>query len=215
MSTLILTTPSVGPADPQGGWLMVGIYLFLIILFLSPQYVLNSLSLYRIASRRGIQHAWLSWVPLANNWVLGSISDQYQQVALGKTKSRRKILLLLNIAALVLYILALLMMVFCIISYPSLEELNPAGITAWGSLGLMGLANAAVEVTAGVFGWICIYDLFRSCDPKNAKVYLILSLVIRFVQPMLAIIREILQLVVSKKDLGMPEREAALEVHVE
>lgn len=60
-------------------------------------YVLGSLGFYTIATRRGIKHAWLAWVPVANAWLLGSISDQYQSVYLGKQKNKRISLLVLNI----------------------------------------------------------------------------------------------------------------------
>ena len=41
-------------------------------------YVFTSLALYTIAKRRGINHPWLSWIPVANVWILGSIADQYR-----------------------------------------------------------------------------------------------------------------------------------------
>lgn len=60
-------------------------------------YILGSLGFYTIASRRGIKHAWLAWVPVANAWLLGSISDQYQSARLGKRKNKKIALLVLNI----------------------------------------------------------------------------------------------------------------------
>ena len=59
-------------------------------------YVLTSLALYTLASRRGIRKAWLSWVPVLNVWIVGSLSDQYRYVVKGQVKSKRKILLTLN-----------------------------------------------------------------------------------------------------------------------
>ena len=63
-------------------------------------YVLNAVGMYRIAKRRGIHHAWLAWVPVGCNWLLGSISDHYQYVAKQKVTKRRKTLLILNIVML-------------------------------------------------------------------------------------------------------------------
>ena len=60
-------------------------------------YVLTALALYTVATRRGLKYAWLSWVPVANVWLLGSISDQYRYVVKGENKSKRKILLTLSI----------------------------------------------------------------------------------------------------------------------
>ncbi len=38
-------------------------------------YVLFSLGLYTVAKRRMINHPWLSWIPVANIWILGSLSE--------------------------------------------------------------------------------------------------------------------------------------------
>lgn len=68
-------------------------------------YVLMALGLYTVAKRRGIHKAWLAWIPVANVWLLGCISDQYRQVAKGQVKNRRKLLLTLQIVVVVLAIL--------------------------------------------------------------------------------------------------------------
>ena len=60
-------------------------------------YVLSSMALYTLASRRRIEKAWLSWVPVLNVWIVGSLSDQYRYVVKGQYKSKRKSLLILNL----------------------------------------------------------------------------------------------------------------------
>ena len=64
-------------------------------------FILQGFGLYSIARRRGIHHAWLAWVPIGNRWVLGSVSDQYQHLAQNKVTSRRKIMLILGAAGMV------------------------------------------------------------------------------------------------------------------
>ena len=61
-------------------------------------YVLEALSLYTIAQRRGIRKPWLAWIPVVNVWIVGSISDQYQYVVNRRIQNRRKVLLGLAIA---------------------------------------------------------------------------------------------------------------------
>ena len=61
-------------------------------------YIVRSASLYKIARRRGLRGAWLAWVPVCCNWVLGSVADQYQYVVKGRIKNRRLPLLLLGAA---------------------------------------------------------------------------------------------------------------------
>ena len=68
-------------------------------------YVLTSMALYSLASRRGIGKAWLSWVPILNVWIVGSLSDQYRYVVKGQCKSKRKILLILKLVS-VIFVLA-------------------------------------------------------------------------------------------------------------
>ena len=45
---------------------------FLAMGFSIVMYVLNAVGMYRITKRRGIHHAWLAWIPVGCNWLLGS-----------------------------------------------------------------------------------------------------------------------------------------------
>lgn len=65
-------------------------------------YIFLAVGLYTMAKRRGIRNPWLAWIPVANMWLLGCLSDQYQYVALGQQKNKRKTLLALEIVVLVL-----------------------------------------------------------------------------------------------------------------
>ena len=76
-------------------------------------YILTALSLYTIATRRGLNHPWLSWVPVLNVWILGSLSDQYRYVVKGEEKSKRKVLLTLKIISAVI---AVMMVIAAIVS---------------------------------------------------------------------------------------------------
>ena len=64
-------------------------------------YVLVALGLYTIAKRRGIRKPWLAWIPVANMWLLGCISDQYRYVARNQEKSKRKLMLTLTIITII------------------------------------------------------------------------------------------------------------------
>ena len=75
-------------------------------------YVLTSLALYTIANRRGIKNAWLSWVPVINCWIIGSLSDQYRYVVKGEVKNKRKTLLILNI---ITWVISLAMIIIAIV----------------------------------------------------------------------------------------------------
>ncbi len=80
-------------------------------------YVFTALALYTIAKRRGIKHPWLAWIPVANLWLLGCISDQYRYVTRGQVLTRRKSLLTLNIVSNVLLIWSLVMIVVMLFQF--------------------------------------------------------------------------------------------------
>ena len=65
-------------------------------------WIIQSISLHKLAKRRGIRNAWLVWLPVGAEWVLGSVADQYQHLVQGKVTSRRKVLLILGAVSLVL-----------------------------------------------------------------------------------------------------------------
>ena len=71
--------------------LIIGIVLIVWLIAMAVavgSYVLNAVGMYRIAKRRGIHNAWLSWVPVANVWLLGSISDHFQYVVMQLSTKR-------------------------------------------------------------------------------------------------------------------------------
>jgi len=74
-------------------------------------YVLTALGLYTIAKRRGIKRPWLAWIPVADMWLLGCISDQYRYVARGQVQNKRKTMLILNIVWMLLLIWVMVMLV--------------------------------------------------------------------------------------------------------
>ena len=78
-------------------------------------YVFTALALYTIAKRRCISKPWLSWVPVVNVWVLGSLSDQYRYVVRGENKSKRKALLVLSIIGNTLALAFLSMVIWLVV----------------------------------------------------------------------------------------------------
>ena len=165
-------------------------------------YVLQALALYTIAKRRGLNKPWLAWVPLVNIWILGAISDQYQSVANGKIKKKRKILLGLSIAAIIVSVACLILFVVSLnnldsllpnmgppmsdgeVASPDIMTIIPAFITA-GAIFLIlfflcMIPALVLLILIAVFRWMAIYDVFKSCDPKNAQTYLLISLLLSF-----------------------------------
>ncbi len=169
-------------------------------------YVLTALALYTIAQRRGIHKPWLAWIPVVNCWLLGSISDQYQYVVNGVNKSKRKILLGLNIANLVLgtgiCVMAVVMVVkaiFGISDYASEEAF--AGDILGPVLSVLGMCIPllGVSIACAIIRYIALYDLYKSLDPNNCVLFLVLSILFHVTEPFFLFFNR-------EKDLGMPPR---------
>ena len=185
--------PEIGEEALAASSIVLGVLLivYLLILgFVIVQYVLQAVSLYRISKRRGIHHPWLAWIPVGSNWILGSISDHYQYVAKQCVKSRRKILLALSAIALVLSILLNVIMAVLF----NTESIAPVIV-----LLIFALATIALSITAMVFTYLCYYDLFRSCRPDYAVLFLVLGILFSVTMPFFMI-------ACSGSDQGMPPR---------
>ena len=188
------TLPSSVNDEAVIAFLLVLLGVFaVILLFALVFWIIRALSLYAIAKRRGISKAWLSWVPIGNMWVLGSLSDQYQHLALGQVKSRRKILLVLQFVSVAVSLVTIPMSVMQLMA-----EMNGGEADLIALAGAVpGLVNGIVGIVTLIFYHICNYDLYRSCDPKNAVVYLVIGVLIPVTEPFFYLANR-------KKDEGMP-----------
>lgn len=171
-------------------------------------YVMESIGIYSIAKRRQIKKPWLAWFPVANLWLMGSISDQYQYVVKGKVRSRRKIMLILGIALVILTIFyigsafsTLLEMILRIAEFDGslgrIGQMAPQFIT----MGVLAVATLILSIVLSVFQWMSLYDLYSSCIPKHNMLFLILSIFIGATQPFFIFFNR-------EKDEGMPPRKA-------
>lgn len=187
-------------------------------------FVLQALALFTIAKRRGIEKPWLAWIPIANMWIIGSLSDQYRYVTKREVKNKRKVLLWLNIAQLVIGIAMLAVLIWLLVdlafvSGDFLEALlsdteipdeefliDPLvnNLKQFVILILLSIPLAGCAVTAAVYYWMAMYDIFHSCDPSNSVTFLVVSIVGgMFVEGLEAVFL----LVDQNKDLGMPPRK--------
>lgn len=171
-------------------------------------YVLDSVGLYTIADRRRIRHPWLSWFPVANLWILGSLSDQYQYVVKGRIKSRRKLLLALTVALVIVYLVFIVGYLSFVGQIITLAVQNQHAVEDFVrnwflTNGMLCLAAAAalliLAVWLAVLEFMALYDVYRSCDPRNGGTFLVLSVFFNFVRPFFLFFSR-------KKDQGMPPR---------
>ena len=196
---------SIGEAEimaflEEFGGAMIGIVIAVSLLAMVwgiAMYVLTAVGFHTVAKRRGIPNPWLAWIPIADAWLLGSISDQFQYVTRGKVTNRRKILLGLSIGSLcfglVVYIVAL---ITTVLGAGSGETF---GIVMVLSL-VTGLINVVLSITNLVFTQIALYDFYTSAYPENNVLFLVLGIVFAFLRPFFVFFNR-------KLDRGMPPRK--------
>ena len=169
-------------------------------------YILTAMALYTLAQRRGINHPWLSWVPVANVWILGSLSDQYRYVVKGEERSKRKSLVVLKIISAVI---VLLMVIACVVMAVEITE----GIMfsfreeeifediVGPLLAIVGLALplAGVSIACTILRFMALYDVYTSCDPQYNVLFLVLSILFGVTEPFFLFFSR-------NKDVGMPPR---------
>ena len=170
-------------------------------------YILRSLALYTIAKRRGLQKAWLAWIPVGREWIIGSVSDQYQYVTQGNVRNMRKLLLILQLVAAVtgtfhsgISVITAASEVLREFSYSYGFNLMLPGLL----ISVLSLGSSLVGITAFVVRQICMYDLYRSCNPKNAVVFLVLGIIFNVTEPFFL-------MSCRYKEEGMPPRRRAGE----
>ena len=175
-------------------------------LFGIAAYVLTSLALYSVAQRRGLRRPWLAWIPVVNCWIVGSLSDQYRYVVKGEIKSKRKVMLTLRILSAVMgvAIMAVAVAMFANLTSGMIRGIDESQMleTVLGPLvGILGmcLPTAGIAIAYAVIRYMALYDIYRSMDPVNCVLYLVLSILFGVTEPFFLFFNR-------NKDLGMPPR---------
>ena len=148
------------------------VFALLHIAFSVVDYVLTAKSLYIIAHRRGYDNPWLAWVPIANVWLLGSISDRYKLRKYGYDPELRRTLLILSVVGSGGSVLINSFNLYNnTIRYGSLEMV-PILLLLMVALAVLGITIAQT-----VYKMKAYYDLYASCRPQLAVLFLVLSIV--------------------------------------
>lgn len=179
------------------------------ILFGIATYVLSSMALYTMATRRGLSKAWLSWIPVVNVWILGSLSDQYRYVVKGQYKSKRKILLALRLVAALMAVILIVAVIFLLVDVVNgamygVYQDTMTRMVMGPVFGLVGLCVPliGVSIAAAVIRYMALYDVFHSMDPNNSVMFLVLSILFGITEPFFLFFNR-------NKDEGMPPRRQA------
>lgn len=206
-----------GDMEIQMGVGFLIIYLVWVLFMLAlavASYVLRSLGIYTIARRRCLRNPWFAWVPVVDYYLLGCISDQYQYVVKGRNKSRRKILLTLNIvlwvlyaAFFVMYFVACISAVKGVIAGMNMDRMTRQVTTPLLAALCLALPMMGVSIVTKVFRYMALYDLYTSCSPQNNVLFLVLSIIFGVTEPFFIFFNR-------KKDGGMPPRKPEPQSYV-
>lgn len=173
-------------------------------------HIFRSAGLYRIANNRGIRHAWLAWIPVGNAWIQGNISDQYHYVVKGRINHRRFVQLWLTVANTALRIAAAVLSVPVLVAALSRFVLNVGRVNqVWmAAFTAVSSVEAIVALVCLVFHYLTISDLYASCSKRYHVLYLVLSIVFKFLEPLFLFL-------CRHKEEGMPPRRVAKPAMVE
>ena len=188
------------------GALMIFLVIFYAIILLIGLvfYIFQSIALHKMAKLRNIPHSWLAWIPYGNVWIIGSISDHYQQVVKDRTTNRRKILLGLAIAAGVT-VAVMYVLIFVMTFGVEAMGLDADTMSLLLILVMFGfeLVLIALAITSVVFQYISLYDVYTSCAPDSAVLCLVLTIVVSGAGAIALFINR-------NKTLGLPQEEPEL-----
>ena len=184
---------------------MLAVMSALVLLLGLALYVLRAVGLYKMAKNRAIRCAWLAWIPVAGDWVLGSISDQYQYVVKGRIRGYRFVLVILSA------VVAALGGAISVLSEEVVANLLGRLIFGSGNVNtvrLIVVVSLSVLCGAGrlaytVFSLLAHFDLYRSSTNKYSVLYLVLTIFFSFLEPIFVFI-------CRNKDEGMPPRKVTL-----
>ena len=195
----------------SGLWLVLRSLFGMPMLLSIASYVLTALALYTIARRRGLKNPWLAWIPVADCWLLGSLSDQYRYVVKGEHKSKRKILLFFRILASYLWVsLMALLLRLCFRAFGGVMQGTIPDILIRqilhqaADLLIVVLPLIGISIAYAVFRYMALYDIYKSLDPENCVLFLVLSILFGITEPFFLFFSR-------EKDGGMPPRKQPVQ----
>lgn len=159
-------------------------------------YLLESISVYKMAKSAEIKNPWLAFVPVANDWVFGSLAEKYKKK--NGTKSARFGIILPVLEGIVL-IEAIALTIFTVISVKEITgyaldavntsaEMAPEQFMSLIPVIILYFALIAVAIAYAVVFFIALWRVYSSFDKSNATLYIVLSVVFTISVPIILFI---------------------------
>ena len=134
-------------------------------------YVLRSLGLYKLAKNRGIDNAWLAWLPVGDAYIMGYLSEASPFV-------QRKFPKMHIIFTSVMGGYFLITIISSLGMFLSSVPLGPSGFNLFGGYGYISLVLVFIYLIAifvMVLLYFVLYHIYKTYDPQNAVLYTVLS----------------------------------------
>lgn len=119
-------------------------------------YVFNALMLYKLAQKRGVENAWLAWIPYGNMWILGKVSGP--MVLFGKWKIEKPELILL-LAPIALMVIGWILGVFAIVPFIGLLFAAISTVISWVG-----------DIAYAIFRSLALYRIYSAYVPKKTTL---------------------------------------------
>lgn len=167
--------------------ILIGVVIGVMILYLVvigvaiANYIMSSLAIYKLASRRQISNPWMAWLPFANDWIVGKITDDYDERN-GIKRKWRVVLLVLSLISVIGFVVTYVSMIVWMFSITAQYEYSepPVG-EIFGGMAFVYVVLIVVALVATAYTFckaICIYKIFESTVPKKSVKYMLLYLMV-------------------------------------
>ena len=159
-------------------------------------YLLESISVYKMAKSAEIKNPWLAFIPVANDWVFGTLAEKYKKK--NGTKSARFSIILPVLEGIVL-IETIALTIFTVISVKEITgyaldavntsaEMAPEQFMSLIPVIILYFALMAVAIAYAVVFFIALWRVYSSFDKSNATLYIVLSIIFTISVPIILFI---------------------------
>ena len=159
-------------------------------------YLLESISVYKMAKSAQIKNPWLAFIPVANDWVFGTLAEKYKKK--NGTKSARFGIILPVLEGIVL-IETIALTIFTVISIKEITgyaldavntsaEMAPEQFMSLIPVIILYFALMAVAIAYAVVFFIALWRVYSSFDKSNATLYIVLSVIFTISVPIILFI---------------------------
>ena len=159
-------------------------------------YLLESISVYKMAKSAEIKNPWLAFIPVANDWVFGTLAEKYKKK--NGTKSARFSIILPVLEGIVL-IETIALTIFTVTSVKEITgyaldavntsaEMAPEQFMSLIPVIILYFALMAVAIAYAVVFFIALWRVYYSFDKSNATLYIVLSVVFTISVPIILFI---------------------------